>query len=145
MISRIASWLGIGMLTSAASAFAASAPILRCTGPDGAVSYQQQPCPAAAATRIVPVPSAYPEADPSERERLFRREAALDARMLKRAQLDTAERIAREERLARERAIEAARDAAREAEVPSYIVLRPAWPGRFPGHHAHRPPRPIWR
>ena len=58
----------------------------------------------------VDIPSSFPDANALERERLFQREAALDARLLKRAEIDAAERIAREDRLAREREAQAERD-----------------------------------
>src|SRR5713226_8498839 len=77
----------------------ASSDVFRCTAPGGRVTYQQIPCPADSAERVVDVPSQYPEVDRAARERLFQREAALDARLLKREELDTAVRIAREDRL----------------------------------------------
>ncbi len=57
------------------------AEIFRCTSPAGAVSYQQTECAASETARKIDVPSAYPAADPAERDRLFAREAALDRRL----------------------------------------------------------------
>jgi hypothetical protein len=140
---RIAIGFCITVLAAATSLAAAAEPIVRCTGADGGVTYQQQPCPPAAASRVVTVPSEFPGPDTAERDRLFQREAALDARLLKRAELDTAERIAREERLAREREL----DAATAVQQPTYLVPIPFRPARFERHRFRGPPKPvpIWR
>src|ERR1700687_3399611 len=124
--------LGAGLVLFAANSTAGTAEIYRCTASGGAVTYQEVPCPSATQSRLVNVPSVYPEYDRAERDRLFRREAALDARLLKRAEIDAAERIARDERVAREREAEAER--ARARNTPSYIV---GWPVRMHRHATH--------
>src|ERR1700752_3877729 len=80
----------------------ASPGISRCTAPGGGVTYQEIPCPNDSAQRAVDIPTEYPEVNREARERLFQREAALEARQLEREKMDTALRIAREDRLARE-------------------------------------------
>lgn len=111
----------------------ASAAIFRCTGADGSVTYQEAVCPAEAVVKVVNVPSSYPPPDREARDRLFQREAALEARLLKRAELDTAERIAREDRLARE----AARQPDLVTALPVFVVGRMP----FPARPLHRPQR----
>ena len=70
-------------LACAATALAAAAhaDVFRCTSPVGAVTYQEIPCAANQAARIVDVPETYPAANVAERDRLFQREAALDRRL----------------------------------------------------------------
>jgi hypothetical protein len=110
---------------------AGAAPIYRCTSA-GAVSYQEQPCESAGAR--VALPDSYPEVNRVERDRLLQREAALDARLLKRLELEAAERIARDHRRALE--AQAERDRARPVE-PAYVVP-------FAAPFVPRPPR-AWR
>jgi Domain of unknown function (DUF4124) len=135
---RERSMLGAALLLLAANANA-STEIFRCTAPDGSVTYQQVPCPTAASGGAVDIPSSFPEANALERERLFQREAALDARLLKRAEIDAAERIAREDRLAREREAQAERDRVQNAQnAPAYVVVARSL--RMQRH----PPRRPW-
>ena len=109
---------------------AGAAPIYRCTSA-GTVSYQDEPCESAG--ERIALPDSYPEVNRAERDRLLQREAALDARLLKRAELETAERIAREHRRVLE--AQAERDRARPVE-PAYVVP-------FAAAFAPRPPR-VW-
>lgn len=105
----------------------ATSEIYRCIAYGGTVTYQQFPCPPASGEGTIALPSSYPEINRVERERLLQREAALDARLLKRLELEAAERIAREERASRERIArihaEAERD--RASETPALLVIRP--------------------
>lgn len=98
-----------GVLAALAStcALQAGADIVRCTAPDGEVTYQQSACPASSAARVIEVPSTYPNADPLERQRLFEREAALDRRL-----------EAQREREAREEIARGAQQAAGQAQAP---------------------------
>ena len=124
-----------GLLLLAADGLAAQA-IYRCAGPGG-VTYQEIPCPNGTAERVTDIPAQYPEIDREARERLFAREAALDARNLKREEMDTALRIAREERWAREREAEARQ--VMESLPVYYGPVSPSWyrnpPLRHPMHH----------
>ena len=108
---------------------AEAAPIYRCVD-RGVVTYQELPCPAPGGESVVQVPSAYPPVNALERERLLLREAALDARMLKRAELESAERLAYAALRARELELQAERERARQSEpaYPLAIVI----PGRRP-------------
>ena len=104
-----------GVLVLAASLGADAARVFRCTSAGGSVTFQEQPCNAAAEERVQDIPE-YPPANAAERDRLLQREAALDARLLKRAQIDSNERIAREAR----RSLELEAERARAAE-PIYV------------------------
>jgi hypothetical protein len=105
----------IGVLASAVPLAADAGRLFRCTSAGGAVTFQEQPCGAAADERIQDMPE-YPPANLAERDRLLQREAALDARLLKRAEIDSNERIAREAR----RSLELEAERARAAE-PIYV------------------------
>jgi hypothetical protein len=122
------------VLVFAAYAGAAGAEIYRCsTG--GSVTYQEIPCPASADAATMPIGADFPVVNLLERDRLLQREAALDARILKRAQIDAAERIARDDRIARELALQAQMERERAEAASYYVVARPlrhtarrAWP-----------------
>jgi len=113
-----------------------SAEIFRCTARDGGVTYQQDPCAASSNGGAVNIPTSYPDYS-YERERLALREAALDARLLKRLEIEANERIARDERIAREKEAQAALALAQAQQAyPLYGIARPLQvPRRLP----HRP------
>jgi hypothetical protein len=117
-------WLGVGL---AAFATVSVAEVYRCKAPGGSVTYQEIACDAASAGGTIPIPASFPEVNLAERDRLLQREAALDARNLRREELDTALRIAREERLAREAEARAERDrlAAAAAGTGPYAIAMP--------------------
>ena len=123
----------------AAQVRAAGATIYRCLAAGGSVTYQEVPCPAAASGGAVDIPTSFPNANVAERERLFQREAALDARLVKRAEIDAAERIARDDRLARELTLQAQWERERARDTPVYVLARPLHLLR----HAPRRPWPI--
>jgi hypothetical protein len=79
----------------AAAAAVAHAEVFRCTSAAGAVTYQEVPCAAGQAVRIVDLPERYPAANLAERERLFQREAALDRRLEAERERRNREAIAR--------------------------------------------------
>lgn len=117
---------------------AAASPIYRCASASG-VTYQERPC-AGASRETAWKDFDFPPVNVAERERLLQREAALDARALKRAEIEAAERIARDTRRARELELAAEQERARTAtpEIPYAIpvFIRP--------HRAWAPrPRPI--
>lgn len=116
------------------AAGSSAAGIFRCEAANGGVTYQQDPCPTAASGGAVNIPTSYPD-HTDARDRLFAREAAADARLLKRLEIEAAERIARDDRIAREREAQAERE--RIQNTPTYVV---AWPMRAPRH----PPRRAW-
>ena len=133
-------------LTAFAFAFAATGAlageqVYRCAS-GGSVTFQQVPCASAAEERAMPLPE-YPPANLQERDRLLQREAALDARMLRRAEIDAQERIAREARRARDAEAEAERERARAVEGG---YLYPAYPVGYPPrvvHHRNRSPSSL--
>ena len=95
---------------------------------------------ASAQVRAMDIPLVFPEVNRAERERLLQREAALDARLLKRAEIEAAERVAREDRAARELSLERERAREREAAAlatPGILVIQPS---PFPRPRLHRPP-----
>ena len=118
------------MLAGLAPAVSAG-PIYRCASAGG-IAYQELPCPAASAERAWHAPE-FPPVNLRERDRLLQREAALDARLLRRAEIEAAERIAREERRERELELAAERERARQAQ-PVYVV-----PWLLPGPRHWRP------
>ena len=132
---------GMGTFTNfnEETCFAMTDNFFRCTAPGGSVTYQQVPCPTTDSGGAVDIPSSFPDANALERERLFEREAALDARLLKRAEIDAAERIAREDRLARERELQAQVERDRAQNIPVYVVGPPLRMQR----HTPRRPWPI--
>jgi hypothetical protein len=103
---------------------AAGAQIYRCSA-GGSVTYQEIPCPATADAATMPIGADFPTVNLLERDRLLRREAALDARILKRAELDSAERIARDDRIAREATLQAQMERERNEAATYYVVARP--------------------
>jgi hypothetical protein len=125
-------------LVLASLALPAQAQIYRCTGAKGAVTYQEIPCGQAEQARTMDIPTAFPEANAAERNRLLQREAALDARLLERARIESAERVANAELATREREAKAAREAAElAAQQPMYpaYVIGPAYRGPRVRHH----------
>lgn len=102
-----------------------SAEIFRCTARDGGVTYQQDPCAASSNGGAVNIPTSYPDYS-YERERLALREAALDARLLKRLEIEANERIARDDRAAREKEAQAVLALAQAQQAyPVYGIARP--------------------
>jgi len=127
--------LGAFAGVSAASAGA----IFRCKAPGGSVTYQEVACDAASDGGAVAIPTSFPDVNLAERDRLLQREAALDARNLRRAELDTAERIAREDRLARQADAQAERDRLAAAAASAGLGLYPAMvPARLLRISRHR-------
>lgn len=110
-----------------------AAQIYRCAA-GGSVTYQELPCPGAASESSYAAPE-YPPANQLERDRLLAREAALDARLVRRAEIDAQERMAREARRAREAELDAERERARAAEAASFY---PAYPMAYPRVTHHR-------
>ena len=80
---------------------AGAGSIYRCTGPGG-VTYQETACAGEDTGGPANIPTAYPDFNVVERDRLLQREALLDSRLLKRAEIESNERIARDDRAARE-------------------------------------------
>ena len=134
MGSRQAMYASV-LLLVAASAHAASPRIMRCTAPDGAVTYQQDTCPDASDERVTNIPGEYPESNRTERDRLLLREAALDDRLLRRQEIDAAERIARDNRQAAQLQAQAERDQAMAQNVPFYVIGYVKRPMRHPFAH----------
>jgi hypothetical protein len=126
----------------------AQGQIYRCTGAKGAVTYQEIPCADAEKARTMDIPAVFPEANTSERNRLLQREAALDARLLERARIESNERIAQSELATREKEAKAMREAAELAAqqpvYPAYVVSPPYRGPRVRHHQAPLlPPRRL--
>jgi hypothetical protein len=145
-VKRRTPFLLLLVLVSVASL--AQAQIYRCTGAKGAITYQEIPCGAAEQGRTMDIPSVFPEANAAERNRLLQREAALDARLLERARIESAERIAQSELATREREAKAMREAAelaaQQAAYPAYFAGRVYRGPRVRHHQAPLlPPRRL--
>jgi hypothetical protein len=110
----------IALLSAVLPLGATAEAIYRCESAAG-VSYQQLPCASSAAGTIAKVPTTFPPVNVVERDRLLAREAALDARLLKRAEIESKERMAYAALRARELELQAERERARESE-PVYVV-----------------------
>lgn len=121
------------LLILPAVAFAAG-EIYRCQAPGGTVGYQQQPCANPGDGDAVGIATVYPD-HTAARDRLMQREAAMDARLLKRLEIEAAERIARDERIAREAALQAERERTERerAQYPHVLVI--GWPQRHRDSH----------
>ena len=126
-------WSAAILLAAYAGSASAGAEIYRCIA-GGSVSYQEFPCPAAAEAATMPIGADFPAVNLMERDRLMQRDAALDARILRRAEIDSAERIARDDRISREATLQAMERERLEA-APYYVAARPfrpalrrAWP-----------------
>lgn len=116
----------------------AGAQIYRCKDAAGAVTYQEVACAGTEQGGTTNIPSVFPEANTSERNRLLQREAALDARLLERARIESAERVAQSELATREKEAKAMREAAElAAQQPVYpaYVTGPAYRGPRVRHH----------
>ena len=122
------------LCTIAATGAFAGGPVYRCASA-GSVSFQQMPCASASEERAFELPS-YPPVNMLERDRLLAREAALDERLLRRAEIDAQERMAREARRAREAEVDAERERARAAAESGYFY--PAYPLAYPRVTHHR-------
>jgi hypothetical protein len=119
----------------------AYAQIYRCTGANGAITYQEIACGAAEQSRTIDIPAAFPEVNSAERSRLLQREAALDARLLERTRIESAERVAQAELATREREARAQREAAElAAQQSGYPVFVTGPIYRGPRAHPHRLP-----
>ena len=114
-------------------AFSAGAQVYRCVDARGGVTFQEQACPATSQERVTTIPTSYPEVNLRERERLLARADAADERQLKRLQIESQERIAREHRAAMEAIAEAERERTRAADAGGYLVYG------APLIRAHRP------
>jgi hypothetical protein len=73
-------WRAALLASVVLSCGAASAQIVRCTAPNGGVTYQQTPCEGRDG-RVINVPTKYPAPNLAERDRLLAREAALERRL----------------------------------------------------------------
>jgi hypothetical protein len=120
-------------------AFSAGAQVYRCVDKGGAVTFQEQACPVTSEERVTTIPTAYPEVNTRERERLLARADAADERLLKRMQIESQERIARDHRASMEAIAEAERERARAAEG-GYLVVGTPWARvQRPYHGPHIP------
>jgi uncharacterized protein DUF4124 len=128
----------VAAISSGLLALPASAQVFRCVAAGGAVSYQQQPCEGTAEGGPTQIPTTFPD-HVAARERLAAKEAAADARILKRLEIESAERMARSEQATRERELQAER----EQSAPS----ADGWPVIFAGapriHHPIVQPRHL--
>ena len=101
---------------------AAAGSIYRCTGPGGAVTYQEIACSGETNGGVANIPTQFPDYNVVEHNRILQQEAMLDARLLKRLEIESAERIARDDRAAREKEAEARMAEAQAQQVYGLAV-----------------------
>jgi Domain of unknown function (DUF4124) len=126
--------LATGLL--ALAPLAVQAAVFRCTAPDGAVTYQEIPCPESSGARALDVPAEYPPIDAQQRQDLLQREAALYQRLEARRERESRETIAS---IGADAQVQAAQAQAQLA-APGYVV---GWPRAFGPRPIHRSPRPL--
>ena len=121
-------------------ALSAGAQVYRCADARGAVTFQEQACPVTSDERVTTIPTSYPEANLRERERLLARADAADERLLKRMQIESQERIARDHRAAMEAIAEAERERAVASQSSGFVAVGTSWlrPLRPQGPHPSR-------
>ncbi|MBK7659501.1 MAG: DUF4124 domain-containing protein [Betaproteobacteria bacterium] len=119
---------------------AAAQQAYRCTDAEGRVTYQERPCPAAAAERKVDTTPANTDFDPAQRERLLKQGEEAQRRLEERIASEEAERQRQRERREKEAQQEREALAREEARETAVIVYGP---GRQPIVVPPRPkPRP---
>ena len=97
--------LVVGLL--ALSIQAGAAGIYRCTSPSGAVTFQEIACRTSESGGVTNIPTSFPAVNTAEHDNILRQVAMLDERELRRYEIDSRERIARDDRIAREHEAEA--------------------------------------
>jgi len=118
--------LAVGVLLMSLPAGAAG--IYRCTSASGAVTYQEIACEGGATGGVSNIPTSFPEVNTAERDRVLQQAAALEARNLRRYEIDSNERVAMADIAARERSSQAASAAQSADAYPVYA---------FAGRGAH--------
>ena len=115
----------------------------RCTSPDGKVTYQQAPCPAANEERKVDVTPANTTVDPGKRDELLKKGEEAGRKLEARAAQEEAERQRRAEQRARD---EQREREAQEREEAREVYAAPNWRSpRYPWPLPPAPPRPDQR
>lgn len=117
----------------------AAAGIYRCTSPSGSVSYQETACAPSESGGLSRVSTAFPDMNVIEHDHILAAGALAEARLLKRYEIDSNERIAMADIAARERAAQAAAGAMTGDTSVGYGL---GWGGRLIPIAAHRSPPP---
>lgn len=97
----------MGMALAAAVLPAAADSIYRCTGPGGSVTYQEIACSGQDNGGVANIPTQFPDYNVVEHNRILQQGAMLDARLLKRLEIESNERIAAGDSAAREKEAQA--------------------------------------
>lgn len=126
--------LAAGLL--AVGPLATHAAVFRCTAPDGAVTYQELPCPEKSGARALDVPTEYPPIDARQRQDLMQREVALYQRLEARRERESREAIAS---IGADAQVQAAQAQA-QAVSPGYVL---GWPRALWPRPIHRSQRPL--
>lgn len=111
-----------GVALAAVALQAGAGSIYRCTSPGGGITYQETACAGEDTGGVANIPTAYPDFNVVERDRLLQREAMLDSRLLKRLEIESNERIARDDRAAREKEAQARIAEAEASQGYGYAV-----------------------
>ncbi len=129
--------LALGLL--AFSFDLAAAGIYKCTSPTGRVTYQEFSCAESDSGGVANIPVGFPDMNVIERDHILAQGALAEARLLKRYEIESNERIAMADIAARERAAQAAASALNGDTSVGYGL---GWGGRLIPIAAHRSPPP---
>jgi hypothetical protein len=119
-------------LVAATCSGIACAGVIRCTAPDGSVTYQDSACPGGAKMQATDIQTDYPPPNDAERARILQREAELERRL--------------EARREKEDQLAAMRMASAPASPPVPQEYDEVYPVYYPALGINRPhPRPPHR
>ncbi|HLX23572.1 MAG TPA: hypothetical protein VKR38_09530 [Usitatibacter sp.] len=135
MVRRL---LALGIL--AASLDLAAAGIYKCTSPSGSVSYQEIACAGTQTGGVANIPTGFPDMNVIEHDHILQLGSMAEARLLKRYEIDSNERVAMADIAARERAAQMA--AANVSNGDASLGYGLGWGGRLIPIAAHRSPPP---
>ena len=127
--------LALGLL--AISLDIAASGIYKCKSPTGGVTYQEVACDGSQTGGVANIPTGFPDMNVIEHDHILAQGALAEARLLKRYEIDSNERIAMAGIAARER----------EAKIASnsddaQVTYGLGWGGRLIPIAAHRTPAP---
>jgi hypothetical protein len=126
--------LALGLL--AISLDIAASGIYKCKSPSGSVTYQEIACDGEQTGGVANIPTGFPDMNVIEHDHILQQGALAEARLLKRYEIDSNERIAMAGIAARER------ESKMTAPVDDSIGYGLGWGGRLIPIAAHRTPAP---
>jgi hypothetical protein len=114
-----------------------AAGIYKCTSPSGGITYQEVACSGAQTGGVANIPTGFPDMNVIEHDHILQQGAMAEARLLKRYEIDSNERIAMAGIAARERESKMA-----SANADDSIGYGLGWGGRLVPIMARRSPAP---